>query len=142
GGKFNITSQADQKPVASAIRARVKLPTGKADASEPNSVGTGKADFQIDGVVSGRSNAVEVSGFGGVIIRGNPDNYKLTNGFRWGVGAGFPQKEGNHLLVTTELFGEQYFDKTITSPVPIGVDGSVGPTITHLKNPIFFGVGV
>ena len=125
GAKFNLTSQADQKPVATAIRARVKLPTAGTD--DANSVGSGKADFEVDGIVSGRNKAVELSGFGGAIFRGNPDNYKLTNGFRWGVGAGFPQEKSGGFLITTELFGESYFDKTISGPASIvGADDRSG----------------
>jgi hypothetical protein len=33
---------------------------------------------------------VELSGFGGFIVRGDPDEFDLQNGFRWGVGAAMP----------------------------------------------------
>src|SRR5262249_36612284 len=64
GAKFNLASQADQKPIAFAIRPRVKLPTGK--HSGDDSVGSGKADFAIDAVLSGRNTGIEGSGYGGV----------------------------------------------------------------------------
>jgi outer membrane protein OmpA-like peptidoglycan-associated protein len=141
GAKFNVSSQADQKPVAAAVRAMVKLPTGKSDTD--NAVGSGQSDFIVDGIVSGRNPGVEVSGYGGVIVRGSPENYELTNGFRWGVGAGFPQDKGGGLLITTELFGESYFNKTITAPAGlIAPDGSLVPTSTGLRSPVFFATGI
>src|SRR3954466_6091288 len=48
GGKFNLLSEYDQKPVALAVRGLVKLPTGKEDVG----TSTGKTDFAIDGIVS------------------------------------------------------------------------------------------
>jgi outer membrane protein OmpA-like peptidoglycan-associated protein len=141
GAKFNAVSQADRKPVAAAVRVRVKLPTGT--HSSDNSVGSGKADFAVDGILSTRNPVVELSGFGGVIVRGNPSGYSLTNGLRWGVGAGFPQEKGLGFLVTAELFGENYFQKTITAPAGLfGPDGSAVPTSTTLKSPVLLALGL
>jgi len=138
GAKFNVMSQADQKPVAAAVRAQVKLPT--AGTSGVDAVGTGQPDLAFDGIVSGRGSKVELSGFGGIIFRSNPTDYTLTNGFRWGIGAGIPASKPLRLQV--ELFGEQYFNDAITSPVPVGTDGSTGPTTTHIKSPIYFSLGL
>ena len=52
---------------------------------------------------------VEVSGYGGFIFRGNPDEVSETNGFRWGLGAGFPSRKS--LRFTAELTGEKYFKR-------------------------------
>ena len=68
----------------------VKLPTGDTDSG----AGTGKADFALDAIVSKEINQrVEVSGYGGFIVRGAPDEVETTNGFRWGLGAGFPSRK-------------------------------------------------
>ena len=116
------------------MRAQVKLPIGDEDGG----TSTGKTDFAVDGIVSTRNSAVEVSGYGGVIVRGNPDGYTLTNGLRWGFGAAFPQRRQlGGVRLTAELFGEHYFDNDDhrARRVSSGADGSVVPTSTNLKNP-------
>jgi outer membrane protein OmpA-like peptidoglycan-associated protein len=139
GGKINFASQGDQRPLAAAARVMVKLPvTGKTVG-----VSSGKADVEVDGILSTRNDAVELSGFGGVIVRGNPSGYTLTNGFRWGVGAAFPQRYSLGFKFTTELFGENYFKKTITAPAgQTGEDGSPVPVSTSLKNPVVVRLGL
>ena len=75
GGKYNFLASRTS-PLAIAARAQVKIPTGD------DTIGTssGETDFQIDGIVSTHTNKVEVSGFGGYLVRGNPTGYELTNG--------------------------------------------------------------
>ena len=100
----------------------VKLPTAKHDEE---GVGTGKADFAVDAIVSKEINQrVELSGYGGFIFRGDPDEFDLSNGFRWGFGAGFPTRK--HLRLTAELHGEKYFNDSVTytGTTLIGDDGS------------------
>ncbi|MEO7189653.1 MAG: OmpA family protein [Vicinamibacterales bacterium] len=138
GGKVNLLG-GSTKPMAIAVRGMVKLPVGD-DASGAS---TGKADVQVDGIVSGYSRFIEASGFGGVIVRGNPSGYDLTNGIRWGVGAAFPQRYSYGLRITAELFGESYFDNVITAPAgQVGSDGSVVPTSTRVKSPMVTSLGL
>ena len=136
GGKVNLLP-IDQA-TAFAIRAQVKLPIGDDD----HGVSSGKTDVTFDGVVSSEfSRALELTGYGGVIIRGNPAGYTLTNGLRWGVGAGMPSRFPVRAQV--ELFGEHYNSLTITAPAGlIGSDGSIVPTTTHLKHPVFLNLGL
>ena len=109
GGKFNLMSEWQQKPVALAVRGMVKLPTAKDDEE---GVGTGKTDFLFDFIASKEINQrVELSGYGGFIFRGDPDDVDLSNGFRWGIGAGFPTRKS--LRVTAELHGEAQFDDVV-----------------------------
>jgi hypothetical protein len=62
GGKFNLLSEYDQKPVAFAVRGILKLPTGDEDSG----ASTGKTDFAVDAIVSKELNQkVELSGYGG-----------------------------------------------------------------------------
>ena len=70
------------------------------------------------------------------MFRGDPDNFNLSDGFRWGIGAGVPTR--GHLRFTGELHGEKYFDNSVTySGVGlIGDDGSVPPTVTPLTSPV------
>ncbi len=139
GGKINAMSEADRDPFALALRAMVKLPIG-----DSTNLGTssGKADFAVDGIVSKEmARTVELSGYGGVMVRGNPDGYQLTNGLRWGVGAGFPSR--SPVRVTTEFYGERYFNNTITAPAGLmGVDGSPVPTSTTITSPAYINLGV
>ena len=57
-------------------------------------VSTGKADFQFDLIASKEAaRVVEVSGFAGYEVRGNPDGFDLPTGaVRWGAGAAFPSR--------------------------------------------------
>ncbi len=113
GGKFNLLSEWKQKPMAFAVRGMVKLPTAK-DTEE--GVGTGKADFAFDAIASKEINQrVELSGFGGFIVRGDPDDVDLSDGFRWGIGAGFPTRRS--LRLTAELHGESQLDDVIYTGV-------------------------
>jgi len=129
GGKVNLTPDA---PAAFALRGMVKLPMG----DDGSGASSGKLDGQVDVIVSHANDAVELSGFGGILMRGSPDGYELTNGLRWGVGAAFPQRGLGGLRINAELFGERYFDDTITAPEGLtGSDGSIVPTRTQLRSP-------
>ena len=146
GAKFNIASDPRQQPAAFGVRAMLKLPT----ASDDDGAGTGKVDFAFDGIVSKEVNQrVELSGFGGFIFRGDPDGYDLLNGFRWGVGAGFPTRRS--LRLTAELHGEIYSGDAveITAPtiLPVSseqdgpVNASLGLTWMGARG-LFVGAGV
>jgi outer membrane protein OmpA-like peptidoglycan-associated protein len=139
GGKVNLTSQWRQQPAAFALRGLLKLPTAKDDEE---GVGTGKLDFAFDAIVSKEINErVELSGFGGVIFRGKPDQVEISNGFRWGFGAGFPTRR--NLRLTAELHGEAYFDDTVTLTDPlIGEDGSISPLSSSIESPFNASVGL
>jgi len=138
GGKVRVLGSMSA-PVGLAIRAQVKLPVG----DDAIGVSSGKADFQVDGIVSRSSNHVEVSGFGGLMVRGNPAGYKLTNGIRWGVGAAFPNIMNDGLRATAEVVGEHYLNQRITAPAGLaGDDGSPVPTETFLKNPVLLNLGL
>src|SRR4029450_11279717 len=87
GAKYNILAPWRQNSLAFAIRPTLKFPS----ADKDEGLGTGKVDIMIDAVVSGEANQkVELSGYGGFIWRGDPDDFELSNGFRRGVGAGVP----------------------------------------------------
>jgi outer membrane protein OmpA-like peptidoglycan-associated protein len=139
GGKFNLTSQWRQQPAAFALRAMLKLPTGDKDGAS-----TGKTDFAFDAIVSKEFNQrVEVSGYGGYIIRGNPDEVDTTNGFRWGFGAGMPSRKS--LRLTAEFDGELYSnDKLATKEIMLATDGSFLPVgfESDVKNPVNFNLGL
>jgi hypothetical protein len=110
GAKINLTSQWRQQPAAFALRGMIKVPTAK---TSTEGVGTGKADFAFDVIVSKEVNErVELTGTGGVIVRGDPSGVDLSNGLRWGVGLGVPSRKS--LRFTAELHGERYLSDSVT----------------------------
>ncbi len=136
GAKFSLVAQDGDTPVSFALRGAVKLPTG----DDESGASTGKTDFSVDAILSRNFKAIELSAFGGGIFRGDPDGFALTNGIRWGIGAGFPAT--SRLRFTTEVTGEKYFDKTITAPAGFrGFDGSIAPTSTTLSSPVYAAFG-
>jgi outer membrane protein OmpA-like peptidoglycan-associated protein len=139
GGKVNLMSQWRLNPAAFALRGMVKLPTASDD---DEGVGTGKPDFAIDAVLSKEFNErVELSGFGGMIFRGKPDQVEISNGFRWGVGAGFPTRR--NLRLTAELHGEAYLDDSLELSSPlIGDDGSISPLLSNVDSPFNASLGL
>ena len=136
GAKINLTSEADQKAAAFAVRGGVKIATG----DDALGASTGKTDFYVDGIVSKNFRVVELSGFGGMIMRGDPDGFEISNGLRWGAGMAFPT--GSPLRFTAELHGEKYLDNEITAPANfLGEDLSVAPTTTRIASPIYLALG-
>ena len=142
GAKVSLLSESRQHPVAVALRGMVKVPTGSAD----NQSGTGKLDAQFDFIVSKEiASTAEVSGSIGYRHRGDPDEYDLSSGIPFGIGAQFPTR--SPLKFTTEWFGEIFNNDVVTrtvSPAPasiLGSDGSV-PLVTSnlpLQSTLMFG---
>jgi outer membrane protein OmpA-like peptidoglycan-associated protein len=139
GGKVNLLSEWRQQPLALAVRGMVKLPTAKDD---DEGVGSGKPDFIVDGILSKEINQrVELSGYGGFIVRGDPDDVDVSNGLRWGFGAGFPTRRS--LRLTAELHGESQFDDVVYSGTRlIGEDGSIPPLVSEAESPANFTLGL
>jgi outer membrane protein OmpA-like peptidoglycan-associated protein len=137
GGKFNVMSQYRQAPAAFALRAMVKLPT----ASDDDGAGTGKADFALDAILSKEINErVELSSFGGFIVRGDPDLFDLSNGIRWGFGAAVPTRR--NLRLTAELHGEAYTNQSVTfTGVQPAVIGAI-PIFSEQQNPVNATIGL
>ena len=129
GVKFNVASQAKGSPVTFAIRPLVKLPTG----SKANGSGTGKADFEIDGIISGEvAKSVEISGTVGYIKRGDPAEFDMSDSLAWGFGAQFPTR--SPLKFTTELFGQKYSKNSVLMKTTlVGIDGSIPPVSSNTQ---------
>lgn len=138
GAKVNLLSEHRRQPMAMALRGTVKLPT----AGEDN-IGTGQFDYFADGIISKEINRqVELSGFGGIVFRGDPDGVSLSDGFRWGFGAAFGARSS--LRFTTELHGEMPFDDSVivTRGAIVGTDGSFSPIATPLDSRVNLAAGV
>ena len=139
GAKVNLLSEHRQQPAAFAIRGMVKVPT----ADDEDGAGTGKVDLLIDGILSKEFNErVEVSGFGGIIYRGDPETFDLPGGFRWGFGAGVPTRK--NLRFTAELHGEAYFDDEVRfkGVQILSVDGQTLPLVSAQHSPVNLGLGL
>jgi outer membrane protein OmpA-like peptidoglycan-associated protein len=138
GGKVSLMDARKNMPFSVAGRAQIKLATG----DKASGASTGKTDYQFDGIVTGHHGMFDVSGFVGVIVRGDPAGYTLTNGLRWGVGTAIPA--GHSFSINGELVGEHYLTQPITAPTvqPLGADGSLVPAQTYLKDPLVVNLGV
>ena len=74
-----------------------------------------QADFFVDYIVSKEVNQrADVSGYVGAAFRADAEQSDQSNGLRYGFGVGVPSRSG--LRFTAELFGESYFEDTITAP--------------------------
>jgi outer membrane protein OmpA-like peptidoglycan-associated protein len=136
GGKVNLLSQAKGAPVAMALKAMAKLPTGSSDKG----TSSGQADFFVDYIVSKEVNErVDVSGYAGFAARADAELTDQSNGLRYGFGLGFPSRSG--LKVTAELFGESYFDDTLTSGGLTAFDGSSSAGTWPIRSPLDAAVG-
>ncbi|MGH9408915.1 MAG: OmpA family protein [Vicinamibacterales bacterium] len=140
GAKINFLSEWKQNPVSFALRPIIKIPTGSAT----NGAGTGKADFLLDAVLSKEiRERVELSGYGGFIVRGSPSEVQETNGIRWGFGAGMPTRKA--LRLTAELYGEKYTNTSLIQNAALtGADGSILPAgfASDVKSPAQFDLGL
>jgi peptidoglycan-associated lipoprotein len=146
GAKFNITAPYRQQAAAFAIRGGLKLPTSDTDEG----LGTGKLDVFADAIFSAEAGSnLELAAYGGLYQRGDPDEYDLSGGLRWGFGAAVPSRA--NLRFTAELIGESYFDDEIATSefregnpasweVESPVDLILGLTWQH-DNGFFIGYG-
>ena len=124
GLKGAIVSQSRGRPFSFAVREVFKIPV----ANKDKGIGTGKVEAATQAVVSSDINKkVELSAYGGVMLRGKSSDITLPHSFTWGVGAGFPSHGA--LRLTTEVNGDVPFDSTATlSTTLIGTDSSIAPT--------------
>ena len=136
GAKFNFMSEHVRQPLAMAFRGTVKLPTAGEDT-----VGTGQFDYVADLVLSKEAGSkVELAGYGGFILRGDPTGVNLSDGYRWGFGAGFGARSS--LRFTTELWGEMSADDTLTANALVAEDGSISPVLTDIESPVNAALGL
>ena len=130
GAKVNLFSEYRQNPAAFALRGIVKVPSGG------KTTGTGKPDVTFDAIVSKEAaKLVEISGYAGYEVRGQPDGFDGPSGaFHWGGGVSFPSR--NFLRVFGEVNGQVPSKNTITltgSPI-IGSDLSLSPMVSSTEN--------
>jgi len=122
GAKWNLLSQSRQNGISLAPRLQFTLPTGSARA------GTDALVTRVGIVASGEAGeAVELTGNVGAVIRNDPDNFDLSNGIGWGVGAAFPSRSPLRAII--EAWGESPTSDTVrvTGTPLVADDGSVQP---------------
>ena len=134
GAKVNLLSEADQKPLALAVRGVVKAPTGDFDAGSS----TGKADMLLDLVATKEAaRKIELTGFAGWEVRGTPAGFEAPSGaFRWGAGAGFPSRSPFRGLIEIDgTLPNQASLRQTGAPIVSGFDGSTSSltsSVDHL----------
>ena len=136
GGKFNLISQSRGDAMSLAPRVIVKFPSGSTWAS------TNDWDGHIDLVASrefGRS--VELTGVVGGVLRGDPDQFRVSDGITWGLGTMFPTRSAFRGLV--EWTGEWVIkDNTLVlNPPFVAEDGSIAPSASPISDPTNFKFG-
>ena len=147
GAKFNLLSQVKNNGAALAARVSVNLPTAG------DGMGTGKSAFMFDLIGSREfGKKVDLTSQVGLKLRMSPDGYALSNGFTWGVGAGYPSR--SNLKVIGEMSGEALFDlnqtftgvqSATTPPAKWGADATrdmFAGLQYHMKNGFYLGAGV
>jgi peptidoglycan-associated lipoprotein len=130
GGKWSLIQQGRGDAISLALRPMVKFPTGATWAS------TNDWDGHIDLITSREfAKTAELTGLIGGVLRGDPDEYRLSDGIIWGLGATFPTRSQFRALL--EWTGEWVIkDNTEIVGAPlVAEDGSVAPRLSPISDP-------
>ena len=138
GAKFGLLSQSRGNAMSLAPRVMLKFPSGGATAASTKAY-SGTIDLVASGEFSGK---MELSGMVGYVGRGSPDEFDLSSGFRWGVGAGFPSR--SPLRVLLELEGESPTGDSVTvnNPPYVSLDGTIAPILSDTSTNTAFKAGL
>ena len=136
GGKWAWIQQGRGDALSLAPRVMVKFPVGNTQSS------TDDWDLHTE-VVASREFAkqFELTGAFGGIIRGDPDEFRVSDGITWGVGTTFPSRSAFRALL--EWNGEWVINQsTDVAGAPfVADDGSVAPTSSRIFDPTTFKFG-
>jgi outer membrane protein OmpA-like peptidoglycan-associated protein len=130
GGKYNLASQSRGDALSLAPRVMVEFPSGSSWASTNDLTG------HFDLIVSREFNRqVELTGMAGAVLRGDPDEFRVSDGVGWGLGASFPTRTPIRALV--EWSGEFVIkDNTVVVQPPfVAEDGSIAPLLSPIADP-------
>jgi peptidoglycan-associated lipoprotein len=131
-----MISQSRGDAMSIAPRVMVKFPSGSSWAS------TNDWDFHFDLITSRELNQrFEMSGFAGAVLRGDSDEFRVSDGVTWGLGASFPSRSALRALV--EYHGEfviKDFARVLNPPY-VGEDGSIAPLLSPISDPTNFKLG-
>jgi peptidoglycan-associated lipoprotein len=130
GGKWSLIQQGRGDAISVALRPMVKFPTGATWS------GTNDWDGHIDLVTSREfGKTTELTGVIGGVLRGDPDEFRLSDGVTWGLGATFPTRSQFRALL--EWTGEWVIKdnaQIIGGPL-VAEDGSIAPTLSPISDP-------
>jgi peptidoglycan-associated lipoprotein len=136
GAKWSLVSQARGDAMSIAPRLMFKFPSGSTWSS------TNDWDGHFDLAVSRELNQrFEMSGMAGAVLRGDPDEFRVSDGVSWGLGASFPSRSRLRALV--EWQGEFVIkDNTVLlTPPYVAEDGSLAPILSPISDPTNVKVG-
>jgi peptidoglycan-associated lipoprotein len=137
GGKWGLLSQGRGDAMSLAPRVVVKFPSGSTWAS------TNDWDGHVDLVGSREFGKVfELSGTAGGVLRGDSDEFRVSDGVTWGLGASFPSRAKLRALVEWE--GEFVINREtlVLAPPYTAEDGSVAPILSKISDPSDFKAGL
>ena len=122
GAKYKFLDDYNEDAVGLALKAYVKLPT----ADEAKGLGTGKADFGGDLILSKSLNRkADLHASIGYEINGDPDDVDIGNAFKWGLGINVPACR--IFQIQAELTGRNYGTADFDQTNPL--DLVVGPVV-------------
>jgi len=130
GAKWSLISQGQGDAMSLAPRVMVKFPSGSTWAS------TNDWDGHFDLVASREFEEMfELSGTAGGVIRGDSDEFRVSDGVTWGLGTRFPTRTPFSALL--EWQGEFVIkDNTLVLDPPyIAEDGSIAPLLSPISDP-------
>jgi peptidoglycan-associated lipoprotein len=135
GAKWAVISQSRGDALSLAPRVILQFPSGNEWSTHNEYLG--RAEL----VGSREFGAVEVTGMAGAVLRGDSEDFRVSDGVAWGVGAMFPSR--SRLRGMFEWTGEYVIDQyaeVINGPF-IADDGSFAPTLSRLRDPAYLKFG-
>jgi peptidoglycan-associated lipoprotein len=136
GGKWAWIKQGRVDALSVAPRVMVKFPVGNTQSS------TDDWDLHTELAVSREfARQFELTGAFGGVIRGDPDEFRVSDGITWGVGTTFPSRSAFRALL--EWNGEWVINRTteVAGAPLVATDGSVAPTSSRIFDPTTFKFG-
>ncbi len=136
GAKWSLLQQGRGDAMSIAPRFMVKFPMGDDESS------TNDWDGHVELVGSREfGKSVELTGVFGGVLRGDSDEFRVSDGLTWGMGATFPSRAKLRALL--EWNGEFVIkDNTqIINPPFTAEDGSVAPVLSRISDPTTFKFG-
>ena len=130
GGKWNLISQARGDAMSVAARVMLTIPVGSPWA------GTNAVDAHGDLIMSRElDKRVEVTSMFGGVLRRHPDEFQVSDGVRWGLGATFPTRSKLRALVEYEGEFTVRDNTVVLRPPVVAEDGSLAPLLSPNHDP-------
>jgi len=135
GGKWSMISQSRGDAMSVAPRVMVKFPSGSTWSS------TNDWDGHFDLILSREFRSVELSGVAGGVVRGDSDDFRVSDGITWGLGTRLPTRTPLSALV--EWHGEWVVKDhaRVLNPPFVAEDGSIAPVLSPISDPTSFKIG-